>query len=232
MEEGHVEKVLMQALEHEVDKLCAQINQTLENAENANTLDALLLEDSLRQFRECLEMDPDSIEARFGIVYVCGHLDRFDEALEELSTLEELGIEAERIAETRANLLAMKEEGDDESEKNEGTEPLVSIDLLIHEGEPTSKFQTVLTEIFNRFDKDNDNSLSQHELDAFHRVVNGTPISAQTVKFLFDHFDVSNKGLTLIGFIGFYMSQTIGDRQETWKDIGQLGYDKDLKPNK
>jgi len=235
MEEGHVAQVLAKELD-EADQLCAQINETLESAENTNTLDEPLLNDSLRQFRECLELDPNSIEARFGIVYVCGHLDRFDEALAELATLKEQGVEEERIAETRSNLLVMKEsvgeagegEGDGDTEKNEEAEPLVSVDLLIHEGEPTMQFQTVLTEIFKRFDKDKDNALSQRELDAFHRVVNGSPISAQTVKFLFDHFDVSNKGLTLIGFVGFYMSQTIGDREETWKDLGQLGYDKDL----
>jgi len=227
-EEGNVEKVITQELEYESDETCDQINERLEEAENLNTLDESLLEESLLKFQECLKLDPHSIEARFGIVYVCGHLDRYDEGLAELATLEEMGVEDERIAEMKANLMSMKEEEKEEEHDTQQHEPLVSIDKLVKEGEITAEFQNVLTQIFNRFDKDKDGALSQHELDTFHRVVNGTPISPSTVKFLLDHFDVNHKGLTLTGFIGFYVSQTVGDAEETWKDLTKLGYDRQL----
>jgi len=37
-----------------------------------------------------------------------------------------------------------------------------------------------------------------------------------------------NRSLTLNGFVHFYISQTMGSAEETWKDLTALGYNSEL----
>jgi len=54
-------------------------------------------------------------------------------------------------------------------------------------------------------------------------------MEVSTLRFLHQHFECDkNKSLTLTGFLNFYISQTLGDVNETWKDLKNLGYDSDL----
>uniref|UniRef100_A0A6B2L8S4 EF-hand domain-containing protein n=1 Tax=Arcella intermedia TaxID=1963864 RepID=A0A6B2L8S4_9EUKA len=211
-------------------------DEKLQQAEKENRLDDLLLEESYNNFKECLDMDPACIEARFGLIYICGHMDKFPEAMEELSILEELGIDDDRIDELKDNIIKMTnpdeqdDEEDEELPQKKAKVEFVTIPPFVTEGEITPPFKKVLDDIFNRFDKDKDGHLSLKELDSFHRVVNGSPIAQSTVQFLMDNFDSSPQGLSSDGFTGFYIGQTIGDVSETIKDLKQLGFNADLSP--
>lgn len=92
--------------------------------------------------------------------------------------------------------------------------------VLIQYAQFTSQNLTII--------KDKDGSLSNSELNDFHMVVNGSPIEESTIDFLLTNCESDDKGLTLNGFIGFYVAQTAGDPDETWKDLGNLGYDREL----
>jgi len=100
---------------------------------------------------------------------------------------------------------------------------------LIEDGVPTAKFLVALSEVFKRFDKDGDGGWKHEELDAFHRQVNGTPVSQNVEQFLTTNFSVNSRGyLTENGLVTFYLAQTQGEAAETWKDFRQLGYDNNL----
>eukprot|EP01125_Pyxidicula_operculata_P022439 TRINITY_DN9176_c0_g1_i1.p1 TRINITY_DN9176_c0_g1~~TRINITY_DN9176_c0_g1_i1.p1 ORF type:complete len:224 (+),score=73.11 TRINITY_DN9176_c0_g1_i1:57-728(+) len=218
---SNVELVEQQQNEKLAEDMCIKINERLESAENSDSLTEELLNQSLAEFKQCLVIDPECVEAMFGMVYVYGHLDMYEEGLQTLKEIEEMEVEDPRIEEMRNNLEEMKKENQ---------QPLANIPGLVEDGEMTEKFIATLVEIFQRFDVDKDNSLSDAELNKFHQVVNGTPIAKQTLAFLHENFEVDAKGyLTQDGFIAFYLSQTLGDASETLNDLKQLGYNDKLE---
>lgn len=74
--------------------------------------------------QECVELDSECLDARFGVVYTCGLLGLFAEAQNELERIAEMDKEDERLAEMRAKLaeLQLNDEGD-EDEDDEAEEP-------------------------------------------------------------------------------------------------------------
>jgi len=59
--------------------------------------------------------------------------------------------------------------------------------------------------------------------------VNDCPAPLSTINFLLNNFEATPKRyLTRAGFLSFYISQTIGDTEETWKDLAKLGYNRAL----
>jgi len=199
-------------------------NERIQTAEASDSLTVELLETAVVDIKRCLEMDPNSQEARFALVYVYGHMNKYDEAMEELETIRRMGQIDERWEAMKQELEAMMFEDAEEVEPVE----LPTIEKLFEGGQIAPKFLSALTEAFNRFDFDGDGCLSDAELNEFHLVVNEAPIERETIEFLHSHFEATETGLTLDGFISFYVAQTTGDAEETWKDLGRLGYSKDL----
>lgn len=85
------------------------INARLQEAE-ADQVSDELLEESVAGIKHCLELDPESIEARFGecqnkpllvlqakaLVYVYGLMSKYDEAMSELEAIKAAGGDDER----------------------------------------------------------------------------------------------------------------------------------------
>jgi len=213
-------------------QICEETNALLEKVvgeeaiegdrveEEEKEVDDTVLEKALQSFKEALDVDQNCIEARLGIVYVCGLLGLFNEGLEELQAIEDLEIKDDRVIDFRAKLVAMMEadaelekeqlEVTDGEEKDDGEEELEAkekeehtlnreegreetaptISKIVENGEVQPKFVAALNEIFKRFDKNNDGALDETELNALHLVTNLTPISPSEWKFFRQHFEV------------------------------------------
>ncbi|KAI8058154.1 hypothetical protein BDF22DRAFT_664195 [Syncephalis plumigaleata] len=93
----------------------------------------------------------------------------------------------------------------------------------------TPACESALTEIFKRFDKDNDGALSLEELNAFAEATNGEAFTEETLDEIKESFDVNDQNdLTLRGFLEMYTLQTTSEPEETWKDLRKLGYNEQL----
>lgn len=87
-----------------------------------------------------------------------------------------------------------------------------------------------MKEIFDKFST-NKKSLSDDDINEYHKHVNGEPITEEALSFLKSGpFEVDeNSCLTLNGFIEFYALQTFNTLSETIKDIKKFGYDENLE---
>lgn len=93
----------------------------------------------------------------------------------------------------------------------------------------TKAFESALEEVFERFST-NKTSLSNEDLNEFHKAVNDEPIGEAALEFLQGSFDVDEKEqITLSGFKEFYMLQTSNVASETLKDLKKLGYNEKLE---
>ncbi|KAI9216260.1 hypothetical protein BC828DRAFT_332435, partial [Blastocladiella britannica] len=96
----------------------------------------------------------------------------------------------------------------------------------------TPAFESALKEIFARFDADGDGYLSLDELHAFARTTNDADFDQDTLDQLSEFFAEPTKKPALMvaeeGFLDMYHLQTQNDEDETWKDLGRLGYDFEL----
>lgn len=113
-----------------MEQILEEINARLQEAEADNLTDELL-EESVAGIQRCLEMDPQFIEARFGVhflwfethlqalVYVYGHLNKYDEALQELETIKEAGGDDERWRVMKQELENMMYDMEEEEEQHE-----------------------------------------------------------------------------------------------------------------
>eukprot|EP01127_Copromyxa_protea_P012674 TRINITY_DN3323_c0_g1_i1.p1 TRINITY_DN3323_c0_g1~~TRINITY_DN3323_c0_g1_i1.p1 ORF type:complete len:222 (+),score=74.23 TRINITY_DN3323_c0_g1_i1:29-694(+) len=214
--------------QEDLKQVLDDINARLQEKEAAeDELTEEFLEQIVTEIKAVLEKDASFTDARFALVYVYGHLSKYDEAMAELDIIKENGEDDERWEMMHKELENMMFEMDEEEGENiSGMLPEVA--GLLEGGGVTEKFVEALTEVFNRFDADKDEILSDAELNEFHKVVNGTPIDEVTVEFLKSNCESTEKGITLKGFISFYVAQTAGEPDETWKDLGNLGYNKDL----
>jgi len=124
-----------------------------------------------------------------------------------------------------------KEEQEEEADNTEVKEEAKKdVPLLVKDGVMTKEFYEVLVKIFHFFDEDGDGAWNSKELNTFYQTVNGVAIDKNTVLFLSQHFHKNSKGfITQKGFLEFYLSQTAGGVEETWKDLENLGFGKDLK---
>ncbi|KAI9137450.1 hypothetical protein BKA69DRAFT_1128192 [Paraphysoderma sedebokerense] len=101
----------------------------------------------------------------------------------------------------------------------------------------TPEFEAVLNEIFERYDKDNDNEWSLQELQNYAIDMNGVEFDADTLSEIYSFFTTSpnssdpdgRPNLTKAGFLELYHLQSTNDEDETWKDLKKLGYAEDLK---
>eukprot|EP01119_Soliformovum_irregulare_P009332 TRINITY_DN22576_c0_g1_i1.p2 TRINITY_DN22576_c0_g1~~TRINITY_DN22576_c0_g1_i1.p2 ORF type:complete len:116 (-),score=35.16 TRINITY_DN22576_c0_g1_i1:148-495(-) len=102
--------------------------------------------------------------------------------------------------------------------------------LLDPSGDFTEDAIKLFQEIFDRFDEDKDGFLNEKELDAFAIACNGEKFTAETKKEIIESFDVNSKDeLSKKGFIELFHLQTQGDKNETWRDIQKLGYNRNFE---
>jgi Ca2+-binding EF-hand superfamily protein len=104
----------------------------------------------------------------------------------------------------------------------------MAIELLGEDGDLTPNFESVLSDIFDRFDIDRDGRFSLEELKSFALAANGTALSDDDVEQITGFFDCVDGMLTKAGFSDMYHTQTSGDEPETWKDLKKLGYNDQL----
>ncbi|KAJ7343569.1 hypothetical protein DFH08DRAFT_873079 [Mycena albidolilacea] len=72
--------------------------------------------------------------------------------------------------------------------------------------------------------------LSKEGLDAWARDTNGAPFSEETKEELIEFLDVTDAGeLTFKGFLQIYQLQTENDEEETWRDLSNHGFDRNLR---
>ncbi|SPO19890.1 uncharacterized protein UTRI_00286_B [Ustilago trichophora] len=127
--------------------------------------------------------------------------------------------------------------------------------LLDDEGDLTAKFEAALVRIFARFSTsyrkshpdvhasgskpsatlprpDAADVLTEADLDAFSTVTNGAALPQESKDEIREYLDTDTDGnLTLRGFIEMYHLQSDNDAEETWKDLGKLGFDNELEYN-
>ncbi|SNX81555.1 uncharacterized protein MEPE_00260 [Melanopsichium pennsylvanicum] len=125
--------------------------------------------------------------------------------------------------------------------------------LLDDEGDLTPKFEAALNRIFARFSTsykerhpkvqpsvskpgaslphpDASDVLTEADLDAFSTVTNGEALPQESKDEIREFLDTDKDGnLTLRGFIEMYHLQSDNEPEETWKDLGKLGFDDVLK---
>jgi len=102
---------------------------------------------------------------------------------------------------------------------------------LIERNALTPAFRSVLREVFNRFDLNQDKALCRDELEGFAKATqSGSEIGKDELKQLGQFFDTNTKGnLTLKGFEQMYLMQTNQQPEDTWRDLKNLGYSKSLE---
>ncbi|CDU23851.1 uncharacterized protein SPSC_02480 [Sporisorium scitamineum] len=125
--------------------------------------------------------------------------------------------------------------------------------LLDEEGDLTPKFEAALIRIFARFSTsykkrhpdvqasgskpsaslprpDAADVLTEEDLDAFSTVTNGAALPQESKDEIREFLDTDEEGnLTLRGFIEMYHLQSDNEPEETWKDLGKLGFDDSLE---
>ncbi|CAO3592512.1 unnamed protein product [Absidia cylindrospora] len=91
----------------------------------------------------------------------------------------------------------------------------------------SSPLLQVLHTLFTEFDKDQDDALRHEELDHYVFSTNGQHPSDEFLSAMGQRFGANEKGwLTKEGFLAFYLEQTLGDQDETRKDMAAHGYDR------
>ncbi|KAI8997122.1 hypothetical protein BDB01DRAFT_20401 [Pilobolus umbonatus] len=99
---------------------------------------------------------------------------------------------------------------------------------LLKDDELSEALETVLLEIFKKFDKDKDGALNAKELDNFIFTTNGSHPPATFLRQMGMRFGANARGwLTKNGFLAFYLEQTLDDPSETRNDLAVHGYDPD-----
>lgn len=72
--------------------------------------------------------------------------------------------------------------------------------------------------------------LTEADLDAFSTATNGAALPQESKDEIREFLDTDDKGnLTLRGFIEMYHLQSDNEPEETWKDLGKLGFDDALE---
>lgn len=72
--------------------------------------------------------------------------------------------------------------------------------------------------------------LTEVDLDTFSTVTNGAALPQESKDEIREFLDTDKDGhLTLRGFIEMYHLQSDNDPEETWKDLGKLGFSNSLE---
>jgi hypothetical protein len=169
--------------------------------------------------------------------------------------LEELRCEiVDRLSGKSPLLVLLPNSGEKEYEAND-----TSVVSLEEDGKEayglSPRLESLLTDVFNRFDSDCDGYLNYDEMAALLTAINGSapvsqsfrpppvskaaPRAAKPVRKvckylplptflqLIKHYRYGEEtvsGLSLYGFLAFYLDQTSQDEVETLRDLSQLGY--------
>lgn len=211
-----------------VTALCEQINSDLELWQTEGTLNKDKLNEALDRFEEALKMTTTHMDALLGKAYVQGELGRTDAATQTLFKALQVDSKDVRVH----NMLGEMGDFIDDALDIEMIEKFMD-----EKGVPTDAFKTALTEIFEKFaveDGSGGRALTKASMNKFHDTVNGGPLAPASEAYIFSgEWEINKKGsLTLDGFIGFYLDQTVQDHQETISDLRKLGYDEECKPLK
>lgn len=210
-----------------VTGICAQINKDLEEWETAGTLTNDKLNSALTRFDEALKQTAKHMDALLGKAYVQGELGQSEAAVETL-------LKAMAIDEKDLRVHTMLAEFGEFDDGLDAPDLEVVEKFMDQKGNPTPKFKSALTEIFNRYaeGEGEKRAITKKGMDKFHHFVNGGPLSEAAMDYLFSgEWDLnSDKNISLTGFISFYLNQTFADPQETVSDLRKLGYDDDLNP--
>jgi hypothetical protein len=92
------------------------------------------------------------------------------------------------------------------------------------------EFERCLSDIFTRFDKNENNVWEDEELDDFAVCVYGIPFGHDIKEEIHACLNCNEDGaLTYLGLCQFYKEQTIENEEATWEDLYQLGFDSHLK---
>ena len=105
--------------------------------------------------------------------------------------------------------LANARTAQDTAEQSSGS----GVELLTAQGELSPLFHSILTTLFERFDRDEDGLLSDAELKAYSAAANedGRQFDQEEIDQIRDCFDCKPGGLTLDGWLDMYHTQTGGD---------------------
>eukprot|EP00026_Physarum_polycephalum_P008710 Phypoly_transcript_08808.p1 GENE.Phypoly_transcript_08808~~Phypoly_transcript_08808.p1 ORF type:complete len:253 (+),score=63.94 Phypoly_transcript_08808:603-1361(+) len=199
----------------------AHANMLIEEAEITEYQDKERIQKASDIFLEVTQLSKHQIEGYLGLAFVAGINGKDEEVQSNLQAAIAINPHDERIEEVKQQINDIQ--SGKEKEK-------VNVPKLISNNTLSLRFVEILEEVFSFFDKNNDGALNPTELDAFTRVVNGQPINKQTIRYMRENLDwAKNKGLTKEGFFQLYVSQTIGDSNETWEDLDKLGYSRDLE---
>jgi len=226
--------------EEESLNLVESANKSLEELEDKEdviwNLEDEQLQKILDQFESALTLDASNLDAYLGKAYLYGLTEDFDKGDAVLQEAKLIAPADPRITEMIEELSKMKEENPKEEQEEEADNTEVKeeakkdVPLLVKDGVMTKEFYEVLVKIFHFFDEDGDGAWNSKELNTFYQTVNEVAIDKNTVLFLSQHFHKNSKGfITQKGFLEFYLSQTAGGVEETWKDLENLGFGKDLK---
>lgn len=210
-----------------VTQICAKINEDLEKWEETGTLNEENLQDALKMFEEALKMTSKHMDALLGKAYVQGELGLTEQATETL--LQALSIEPRDI-----RVQTMLAEVGEFADEDDARDLEVIEKYMTEDGNPTPKFKSALTEIFDRYATGTDpkkKAITKTGMNKFHDFVNGGPLSQEATAYLFSgEWPLNAEGnLTLEGFIEFYLNQTFADPGETISDMRTLGYDLNLE---
>ncbi|KAL1924044.1 uncharacterized protein VTP21DRAFT_7079 [Calcarisporiella thermophila] len=144
-------------------------------------------------------------------------LNRLEDALKVLEIGKAIDLDYEPIEELEQEIRTIL----DGYQGSEDEEP------LLENGQFTPLLKQALIEIFNDFDADGDGALAPEELDNFVFTTNGDHAPPGFAQQLGMRFDSNSKGwLTCNGFLEFYLEQTLGDPEETRRDLGTHGFDR------
>lgn len=211
-----------------VTQICEKINADLEKWQEEGSLNKAKLNEALDSFEAALKLTSAHMDALLGKAYVQGELGNTEAATQTL--LQALAVDSKDI---RVHTML--------SEMGDFVDDALDLELvekyMDETGTPTPPFKAALTDIFNRFaaeDGSGEKALTKDSMNKFHDHVNGGPLSADAIGFLFSgEWELNKKGsITLDGFISFYLNQTVSDAHETVSDLRKLGYDEDCQPLK
>ncbi|KAL6628656.1 hypothetical protein LY90DRAFT_427259 [Neocallimastix californiae] len=84
----------------------------------------------------------------------------------------------------------------------------------------TEECETVLREIFEKFDADEDGFWNHSEINSYFTTTNGKKLSTEDFNEILESFDTNDRNeLTLKGFFEMYHLQTLNYKEETIDDF-------------
>ena len=113
--------------------------------------------------------------------------------------------------------------------KDRTSDPSPSISLVSNGDEIklTKEFSSILEEIFNQVDLDNNGYLNRQEFNLYNWRTSGEEVEDDEWEVVQHNFDVKDGELTLSGFVGLHQLEAEdngGDSQDLWVSLEAMGY--------